>query len=277
VPILVRVPCSKHLENDPPHLSEEYISKRHFIEVVKKLKKQIKRSNHKIELLTRRTESVTDKIKSFKSLKQELSGIFSYNGYSSLLHTKNFFKKVFCIICMIALFSACVFYVAENYSDFKEYNVLTQIKIKENKTMLFPAVTVCLYDSKNRALVIDLGKVLNDCYYDSSKSKFSKTDFENFNVTNARRGDVYNCYKFNGGLDFAKRQTSILTSKKFGKYTGLTLNLTLTRNEIMFYYVGDNSVKPVFSEFTNFIQTGKSVFIGIIKKRFVCLFSLLLF
>ena len=188
------------------------------------------------------------------------------NFYAPL---KFFPKKVFCIMCMIPLFSACVFYVAENYSDFSEYNVLTQIKIKENKTMLFPAVTVCLYDSKNRALVIDLGKVLNDCYYDSSRSKFSKADFENFNVTNARRGDVYNCYKFNGGSDFAKRQTNMLASKKFGKYTGLTLNLTLTKNEIMFYYVGDNNVKPVFSEFTSFLQTGKSVFIGMIKKRFV--------
>ena len=88
----------------------------------------------------------------------------------------------------------------------------------------------------------------------------SKLDFENFNVTNARRGDSYNCYKFNGG-----NKNSVLTSTKFGKYTGLTLNLTLSKNDIMFYYIGANRVKPVFSEFTNFLQTGKSVFIGMKK------------
>ena len=79
-------------------------------------------------------------------------------------------------------------------------------------------------------------------------------------MTNARRGDYYNCYKFNAG-----NKDSVLTSTKFGKYTGLTLNLTLSKSEIMFYYIGDSQVRPVFSEFTNFLQTGKTVYVGIKK------------
>ncbi len=255
-------------------VDEEFISKTALQIEVEKLQKQIKNSNQKIENLAKRTEKVTDRVKSFRDLKQELKALFSVNRFSEILNTSSFVKKVFFLFCMVTLFVACMFYVTENCRDYRENNVLTQIKIKESKTLIFPGFTICLYDSIDRTIVVDFVNVLKNCYYENVGNKCFANDFESLKVTNARRGDFYNCYKFNGG-----KNTSFLVSTKFGKYSGLTLNVTLSKSEIMFYYVGDNRVRPVFSEFTNFLQTGKSVFIGIIKKniRLLILTSFILY
>ena len=197
-----------------------------------------------------------------KEVNQELKAMFSCNTYSVILKTNSVVKKIFFLVCMATLFIGCMYYIEQNYLDFRENNILTQIKIRENKTLVFPALTVCIYHAVNRSISLNWSHLLADCYYEHVGNKCFANDFENLKVTNARRGDFYNCYKFNGG-----KKNSFLISTKFGKYSGLTLNVTLSKSEIMFYYVGDNRVRPVFSEFTNFLQTGKSVFIGMIKKK----------
>ena len=93
-----------------------------------------------------RTESFTDKIKSFQDLKKELKSFFTINGYSEVLSTNSLVKKVFCVLCLITLASACVYFADQNIRGYKEYNVVTQIKIIENQTITFQAVTMCLQD-----------------------------------------------------------------------------------------------------------------------------------
>ena len=146
-----------------------------------------------------------NKITSFKDMKNKLKDIFSPNAYPEVFSTKSILKKVFCILCMIALLIACVFYIYQNYQDFSGHNVVTQIKIKENKTLLFPAISVCLYDVRNRSIVRNLKDFLCGCSFESSVNTCTADDFENIRSTDARKGDFYNCFKFNGGDSIAAR------------------------------------------------------------------------
>ena len=50
---------------------------------------------------------------------------------------------------------------------------------------------------------------------------------------------------------------------RYGKYSGLTLIANLTQKGFLYYYVGDNLVKPVFSELTNFMQAEGNLYLGI--------------
>ena len=132
---------------------EEFISKQLFFEVVKRLEENINENSKGVNTLKKRTESIADKIRSFKDLKKELKGFFSANGYSAILSTNSATKKLFCVLCLITLFSACMSYAVQNIQSFKEYNVVTQIKIRENLTIIFPAVTLCLQGLKTNDTV----------------------------------------------------------------------------------------------------------------------------
>ena len=110
----------------------------------------------------------------FLQVRQELGAFFSLRGHSRLLDSRSCVAKALYLLCMLALLAACLFYARQNYRDFKDYNVVTQIKIREDSGLPFPAITLCLYNARDRSLAVALATALNDCFYDTSANKFSK-------------------------------------------------------------------------------------------------------
>lgn len=234
---------------------------------------EIKNLKNQNKLLVRKVENFTDKIKSFNDLKTEFRAFFSINGYSEVLNTNSLFKKVFWLVCLATLFITCANLVKINYNEFKEYSVLTQLKVKETKTMTFPAVTICLRENrygdlsliKTSSRDLNLSDVMYGCYFESKAAKCSSDDFEKIQIPNARYGDYYDCFKFNGGKNARGHETPIRSAVKFGKYSGLTVSMNISEYTIMLFYIGDNHVQPIFSELTHFVQSGKKFYLGIQK------------
>lgn len=129
--------------------------------------------------------------------------------------------------------------------------VVTQIKVKEDETTTFPAVTLCfndytpsLFSAASIFTPLNLNDVLGDCYFEEPAKKFLPSDFENFLITNPSYGDYINCHKFNGGKNATGHETPLLRSIKFGIYSGLTIIPKMSNLGLLYSYIGDNHVKP---------------------------------
>ena len=72
----------------------DYISRKTFLLTIAKLKRHLKNNNKRIEELRKRTERVSDKIRSLRDLWNEVRSLFSARGYSTLLRTSSLFGKV---------------------------------------------------------------------------------------------------------------------------------------------------------------------------------------
>lgn len=224
------------------------------------------------QILAKKLEKFAHKLESFKDLKKEFKAFFSINSYSEALGTNSPIKKSFWLICMVSLFIACMILVDQNVKEYERNDVVTQIKVIENETMAFPAITFCFNDCKySKDLTVTYFRTLNisevfyDCFFENPTRKCSPNDFENFQVINGRYGYANDCYKFNGGKNATNHKTPLVLPSKFGKFTGLVMRFNMSKYGSLFFYVGDNFVKPVFAELANIIQAGKWANIGILK------------
>jgi hypothetical protein len=209
------------------------------------------------------------KIKSFKDLKEELKAIFSIHGYSAVLNTNKLFKKVFWLINMITLFAICMFFVNLNFENYQSNDVVTQIKLVENATMLFPAITFCFSSDKKVNLSDKWGGLCNfDSIQNCSINDFENTPLKMENIVQYTKGFL-NCYTFNGGKNRSGQDKNIFLSNRTGIESGLVISFNLTENEDVLYYTGDNSVHPTLSELRNVVSQdeGKVVYVGL--KRIV--------
>ncbi len=244
---LIQIKQKLELERDA---EKEFVSRKMLSEVTIELQSDIKRNTYTIGVALERTESVADKLKSFRELQQEIKSIFSFNGYSALLRTNSSAKKLFYLAFMLALFSACLYFAYKNISGFQEHNVVTQIKIKEkDDTMDFPAVTICLQERRvlrnvTHFLPRSLDDALEKCLFD--KHKCSQNDFHNFQVYQQHRNGHFNCYQFNGGRNASNHEVATKKSKKFGTRSGLEIHLNYSVNDYFLYFVGDQKVRDVF-------------------------------
>ena len=55
-------------------------------------------------------------------------------------------------------------------------------------------------------------------------------------------------------LKFNTKRNKSYSVNRVGIYTGLVVSLNLSTTEQIYYHVGDNNVRPVFTEFNNIIQ-----------------------
>ena len=183
--------------------------------------REIKHYQSEIEQLRKQNKEVleklntsTSKIDSLRSVITELRAFFSSNGYSKVLGTNSLFKKFI-------------------YDDM----------------ITFPAITLCLLDvSKEPVTSRNLSDVFVSSYFEFTKNAFTLDDFEQLRIYDLNFDKLYDCYKFNGGRNGSNHETKILSSAKIGWESGLHLNFNSKSNGHLFYYVGDNSVKPIFFE-----------------------------
>lgn len=207
-----------------------------------------------------RAESTRQQFKSLKDLKAEINAFFSLKGYSMLLSTNSVVHKALFLICVISLLIYSLILIGGSYQDFKEYNVVTQIKVIENESMIFPAVTFCAQDWVTAASV-GLEGVLGECLYDNYNC--SLNDFEEFKVYDPFTQLNTSCYKFNGGRNATNHETKLFTSTVFGVESRLTIVFNMLPGQFLYYFVGADKVRPVFSDLTSMAQPGNFVNIGI--------------
>ena len=238
------------------------------------MKEQLEQINNqnKQQMQKLNTLNSANKITSFKDLKKELLLLFSVSGHSNLMDSSSLLRKVFSLVCMVSLVAACLFYVQQNLADFREYNVVTQIKFKENSVMTFPALTLCLQDieftndlASTKVRPLNFSDSLKDCYFENPSRKCSAADFEYFRINNLRRGTIYSCAKFNSGKNSSGHTVPLFESTKFGKYSGLTITSNLTKLGYFIYGLGENFARLSFVELARFMQPRKNVYIGIRK------------
>jgi len=210
-------------------------------------------------------------------MKKDIKAFLTVNGFLRVLNTKSAFKNVFCLFYVVILLIACLFYITMSFLNFYQYDVVTQIKTKEVETLTFPAITLCLvvynytvnlnqqpYFTEQFGTRL-LSEILLTCNFEDKECSIG--DFEHFTVYFQYEAieSHLNCYKFNGGKNASKHHTEILKSRQFGGFSGLILQIHMSKRDFMFYHIGENHIQPRFSELTKTVQSGKNVFVAIKK------------
>ena len=206
-------------------------------------------------------ETFADKIKSVKDIKKELRGLFSINGYSEALGTNSLFKKAFSLIAFIVLFASCMFYVDETVRSFQANDVVTQIKMIDDQTMTFPAVTFCVTEFTLNPLNFtskDFSSKIIDCTYDSLKCNKSSY-FKPVQLTSYTQ--KLDCFSFNSGSN------GLLASKWVGTGSGLGIAFNLSGWEKLMFSVHDNNQIPTFAELNNIIEQDGSEMLFVEMKK----------
>ena len=140
----------------------EFVDRKTFRETVENLEKQIKDLGTQKSAAKAELEDTKDKIGSIKELKQEAKAFVTFHGYSKLLGTSSFFQKTLWLVCLPPLSGFCLYLVVNLYQQYLEFNVVTQLRIREEKNLTFPAVTICV-QSHPSLETRDLKDVLFHC------------------------------------------------------------------------------------------------------------------
>lgn len=193
------------------------------------------------------------------------------NGYSKFLDTNSIYKKVIWLFCTIPLVIYCMILVEQNYHEYRIFSVVSHVKVINNETAIFPAVTFCVYNytynsdlSAKNSVPRNLSDVLYNCSW-GSLSICTYNDFEYFPIYVPFFDLDYNCYKINGGRNITNHETDLFVSVRSGIFSALNIVLNLTSTDILLYYVGDTHVRPVYRELNHWAQAGSFFKIGITK------------
>lgn len=204
------------------------------------------------------------RIESPKDIIKEVRAFISRHGYSKTLKTSSCFKKLLYVLFTIPLVAACLYFMTETFRDFSKFDVITDIQPKEEETMTFPAVTFCLvsfdYVTGQRT-ARSLRDAIIECSFKGKTEPCSFKDFFNFQLI-SDESTTYDCYQFNS---LNSPNPGLYETSLVGAGSGLTLTLNLSDTEFVYYYVGDNGVRPVFKEMINIAQMGKYLWIDFRK------------
>lgn len=133
-------------------------------------------------------------------IKKELRAFFSVSGHSALLDTKSVLKKVFWLSCMSALLVSGMLLSYKNLMGYQAHDVVTQIKVIDDHTITFPAVTFCLSRKDVRSSYSIISKLEGQfvgCIFENFDSNCTLDNLEHVSINASPYYDEnYDCFKF---------------------------------------------------------------------------------
>ena len=248
--------------------TSELVDQNKIMEAILKIESMENKIKSLPEEKSEETEDTKDLIKSVNELKKEAKAFVTKNGYSKLLGTHIFFKKIFWLVTWFPLFGYCLYLLIDSYKQFMEFNVVTQIKRNSEDEMTFPAITFCLQtllynDGNLQFRTLEFSDAFFNCDISQIKPanqyQCSIADFFKFELQPIIQNDFknkYNCYQFNSGRKADGSANEIFKTPLYGLFTGLSMKLKLSELDFLFYYIGDNQVQPTMFELENTLQSG---------------------
>ncbi len=158
----------------------------------------------------------------------------------------------------------------ENFSDYYQYSVITEIKSINLDSMTLPAVTFCISSFPNFDTNLTLEKTLFSCGIENISCGFSsfysfeiKTNWLNKSINSVN----LTCYVLNGGRNSSGHSTDIKASKETGLFSGIRVFFFLPKDHVIHYYVNDAFIRPTRNEISSdrFILPGFASYIKLEK------------
>jgi len=190
-------------------------------------------------------------------VKNELRGITSLHGFSSVLNTSNPFAKVLWVFFFLVLFSGCIQNGLENMTDYYEYTVITKIESVNENPMILPAVTLCLASYPSYTSNATLSETLLECSI--GKTKCDYKNFYSFQTRSSFSNNITTCYVLNGGRNSTGQSSEIKSTKTTGPLSGIVLRFYLPTDNFLFYYMNDPFVVPTSNEIEKFLLPGSYI------------------
>lgn len=130
-----------------------------------------------------------------KNLKQkivsklaEFSSKSTSHGLPQIVESTVLYQKIFWTICFVGSIGLCSTMIARTLIEYLHYEVTTTIRVMSQEEIVFPQVSICIYDSPFRP-AIESDLVLLECSF-----SYSQCDANYLNVVDTPGGI---CYFFN--------------------------------------------------------------------------------
>lgn len=180
----------------------------------------------------------------------------SIHGLPRIMKTNKYSVKFVWIIMILASTLCGVFTVINTYRDFLKFDVITQTKKMEEKSITFPAVTFCNLKYESFELI----ELITSCQYDSRTCEYTK-DFDHLTLSEGMYS--LKCIRFNG----YKNSTVGLERTEGTDHTnGLLIDFALKDNQdTLLTYITDNYLNS-FERVTSLLFSTQNIYNIYIKK-----------
>ena len=86
---------------------------------------------------------LNSKKESLKKFAYEFFVSTTCHGLPNIMRTENILLKIFWLLCLLASSVLCSIVVIQSVNEYLEFDVVTKIRVKNEKSTTFPAITLC--------------------------------------------------------------------------------------------------------------------------------------
>jgi len=163
--------------------------------------------------------------------------------------------KIIWVFLVLGCLGYTIYVIVEAVRDFLMYYVIVQSKINyvNSGTMTLPAAWICYIGQDPTATF----------FFENSNIAAGSSSKSSYRIVNYLDRK---CFVWNSGIASDDTKIDLVSSKIAGSRLGIKINLSFTSNNEAFLFVGDNSVRPMISEFENIrVIKGSEYYISLNK------------
>jgi len=178
----------------------------------------------------------------------------------------NLFLRLFWAFFFLVGFCGAIFMIHQAVEQFLQFGVITTIKIKKEKEMIFPALTFCAdYDSFSSEIIPMNYDMIVDCsiYESYSINGYSskKCTFTNLTLFDHRVLKKINCIQ----LNYGNNKDLLFKVKEEGHKYGFALEFKIPINTSLYFVESDNNDHIAYNDIVEFLYPGHETYIALSK------------
>ena len=97
-----------------------------------------------------------------KNLVSHFADDTSAHGFHSLKHARSKLGKICWSLCILAIWSVCIYQTSKTIARYFKYSTKTQVQIKASKDAIYPALSLCNLNPIKKSLYHENPQVFKD-------------------------------------------------------------------------------------------------------------------
>lgn len=184
----------------------------------------------------------------------------SAHGLSNLVSDKSILVKMIWAVSILLSISGCLLFISSSLIEYFHYDVITNVRIRHEYSLDYPAVTFCAYNANFSSVREDLSlSIIRQCRFSAMKCDMSY--FNEIQILQA--GQRQACLQFNGRTVHSDKES--LKVSKAGFTHSLAIDFDIRPDLLLYFSVENNNQIPFYRNFRYQIKAGKTYYKSVDK------------
>ncbi len=183
---------------------------------------------------------------------------FSGHGLSKVIKASNLAQRSIWIFVILSLYIICILDLNKIFSSFSNYEVISNIKIRDYDRVTLPSFVICTWESD-----INIDEYIFDCRFEGVPCRLEL--IEKISIIGSGESAKHNCIRLNSIRNNKSTQLWTITDPDIF-IKGLSLSVLVPDKNVEVYYASfDNSISGHSGEINNLAQQGYVHFVTLTK------------